>query len=414
MNKVSIPAFKRCFSLAVLFFSGTGFKLLNFNGAIIVWFLLLIIINFKNLKKIKIKDLGVIFTFYTILTVFYLIKSTQVPYFIFVAIASSYIVLLNYRTINCKEVFLTDITSLLRFYMYYTLVHIIFLVLGQALLTETYVNVYYRQIGYILWYIDSGGPSFFNNYRLCGLAWEPGIWQLFLNLNLLINIYLKRSIKEILLSIIAIIFTFSTTGLFIMVFILIANFIYLNPIKNFKKIIYPTIIVLSLSSIIIGNINDKLYGKGATSAMVRFGDFYVGMKMLLRSPIIGEDPKTTLETSDQMILAVREQLWNDSTIQGGHKEGYLNAEIVNGLMIFLLDFGLPFGLYLLYRTFKFNLLDSTKFKNVFMISIFLTLNSEPISRTGFFFFFVLSSFLLKDEHRIICVNNTTILQNKYK
>jgi len=408
MNKVNISVFKRCFSLAVLFFSGTGFKLLNFNGAIVVWFLVLVVVNHKNLAKIKIKDLGVIFTFCAILSIFYLAKSNQIPYFIFIAIASSYVVLLNYRTLDYKELFFKDIATLLRFYMYYTLVHIVFLFFGQSLLSGTYVNTYYRQIGYLFWYIDSGGPSFFGHYRLCGLAWEPGIWQLFLNLYLLIAIYLKRSIKEIILTILAVVFTFSTTGLFTMIFILLANFVYINPIKNLRKIVYPTILVLSLSSIILGNINDKLYGKGVTSTMVRMGDFYVGMKMLIRSPIIGEDPKTTLDTSDQMILSVREQLWDDSTIAGGHKEGYLNAEIVNGLMIFLLDFGLPIGLFLLYRTYKFSLLDKTRFKNIFIISIFLTLNAEPISRTGFFFLFVLSSFVLKDEHKATCINNTEI------
>lgn len=392
MVKINKVQFKRCFSLGILFFSGTGFNLLHMSGGLVIWLLILLFLNFRNLRKVLVPDLVVIASLCFILFVFYYLKSDEVPYFIFVAIACAYIVLLNYRTRNYRTKFTNDITVLLRFYMYFTLVHIVFLFIGQSLFQPTYVNTYYRQIGYVLWYIDSGGPAFLNNYRLCALAWEPGIWQMYLNMNLLLMFYFKRKFAEILLSIIAIIFTFSTTGLILMLFVIVSYFMYIKSIKNIKAIIIPFLILLSLSTFIINNLDDKLTGSGATSSMVRFGDFKLGIEMLQRSPLIGEDPKSTLNSSDKMILNVREGNWDD-TLQGD-KTGYLNAEMVNGLFIFLLDFGIIVGGYLLYKTYRFNLFIDNKLKNVFVAIIIITLLSEPISRTGFFFFFVLASIML--------------------
>ncbi|OWK71249.1 hypothetical protein [Pedobacter sp. AJM] len=395
MFKIKIGQFKRCLSLGILFFSGTGFDLLKVKGGLIIWLILLILLNFRNLQKIVFRDLLILVSLFFILLVFFYFKGAEIPYFLFVAITSSYIVLLNYRTSNASSKFTGDIFALLRFYMYLTLVHILFLFIGQSLFQHTYVNVYYRQIGYILWYIDSGGPSFFNRFRLCALAWEPGIWQMYLNMNLLLMFYFKRKLKEILLSIIAIIFTFSTTGIILMLFVIVAYFLYIRSIKNIKAMIIPGLILLSLSTLIIDNVNDKLKGRGATSSMVRFGDFTLGLKMLERSPLIGEDPKSTLNSSDKLIASVREKNWDDSL--EGDKIGYLNAEILNGLFIFLLDFGLIVGGYLLYKTYCFNLFVDSKLKNLFICVIIITLMSEPISRTGFFFFFVLASIIINKK-----------------
>jgi len=392
MVKLGKAQFKRCLSLGVLFFSGTGFDFLNVKGGLIIWLILLFFLNFKNLGKILVRDLLIIVMLCSILFVFYSIKSTEIPYFMFVAIISSYIVLLNYRTTNFKIKFTSDITVLLRFYMYFTLVHIIFLFIGQSLFQTVDFNPYYRQIGYVLWYVNNGGPAFLNNHRICGLAWEPGIWQMYLNMNLLMMFYLKRKTIEILLSILAITLTFSTTGLVIMLFVILSYFVYIKSIKKIKTIIVPLLILFSLSTFMINNFTDKLEGKGATSSMVRFGDFRLGIKMLQRSPIIGEDPKSTLNSSDKLISDVREENWNDSLV--GDKVGYLNAEIVNGFFIFLLDFGLIVGGYLLYKTYCFNLFTNKKLKILFISIIMISLMSEPISRTGFFFFFVLAGMIL--------------------
>jgi hypothetical protein len=392
MFKIKTAQFKRCLSLGILFFSGTGLHL--FDGGIIFWFFILIILNRNNLLRIRLNDLLVLISLMLILTIFYLIKSHEIPYFVCIAMSSAYIVLLTYRTNNYKQIFFVDISNLLKFYMYFTLISIVFLLFGQSLFSPAYIAPYFRQIGYIFWYIDSGGPSFTNHYRLCGLAWEPGVWQLFLNLNLILVLFSKRPTKEVILSIISIVFTFSTTGLFVMLFILAANFIYMSPIKRAKTLIIPAILFFFLFSLISSNINEKLTGSGATSSSVRFGDFYVGLKMLERSPIIGEDPKSTLNSSDLLILNTREQIWDDS-IQGD-KDGYLGAEMVNGFMIFLLDFGLIVGGYLLYKAFCFNLFESKKLKNVFICVIIITLFSEPISRTGFLFFFILAPIIIKE------------------
>lgn len=406
MFKIKKVQFKRCLSLAILFFSGTGFNIIKINGGLLIWLLILLLLNFRNLRKVLLPDLIALSTLCSILFVFYSFKSNEIPYFIFVSIVSSYIVLLNYRTVNSQAKFLSDITKLLKFYMYFTLVHIVFLFFGQALFQTTYVNSYYRQIGYVLWYVDSGGPAFLNNYRLCGLAWEPGIWQMYLNLNLLLMFYWKRKLREIFLSILAIIFTFSTTGVIIMLFVILSYFLYIKSIKNIKAIIIPALILLSLSTFIISNVTDKLQGGGATSSMVRFGDFALGLKMLERSPLIGEDPKSTLNSSDKLLLKVREANWNDSL--EGDKIGYLNAEMVNGFFIFLLDFGLIVGGYLLYKTYRFNLFINNKLRNMFITVIIITLLSEPISRTGFFYFFVLAAIIIVHKKKSFS-NNSLIL-----
>src|SRR4051794_25906932 len=137
MFKINNVQFKRCLSLGILFFSGTGFNILQMSGGLIVWLLILLLLNFKNLRKMLLPNLLVLITLCSILFVFYSFKSNEMPYFIFVAIVSSYIVLLNYRTPDYRNKFTSDITLLLKFYMYFTLVHIVFLFIGQSLFRPT-------------------------------------------------------------------------------------------------------------------------------------------------------------------------------------------------------------------------------------------------------------------------------------
>lgn len=403
----------RILSLIILFFSGTGFRIIPVDGAIVIWFVVILFLNLGNIKKTKGRDILIILIFGAIIYLFSYLKRAQVPYFLFVALCSAYVVLLNYRREDGKDVFFSDIYGLLRFYMYYTLVHIVLLLFGQSLFQSSYVADYYRHVGYLFWFVDGGGPAFLNNYRLCGLAWEPGIWQMYLNLYLLITLRLKKSFKEIGLTVFCVIFTFSTTGLFIMVLIFIINILYFGEFKSLKKIIIPFVILSVFSTLIVGNVRDKIYGNNATSSMVRFGDFYVGTQMILRSPIVGEDPQNTLNTTDRLILSARQDLWDKSLVEGD-EDGYMAAEIVNGLMIFLLDFGLPLGLYLLYKASRFNLFEDNKIRNVFLFVILLTLNAEPISRTGFFFFFVFSSiFIGKEQLKSSEIVKDTKIKDKY-
>lgn len=381
----------RMLSLTVMFVSGCGLQHIQIQGALLVWLFVEIVLNRKQMKKIPHRDVVVMACLMGAFSILSIIKGVSNYPFVLVAMAIGYIAALNYRGKGAAS-FYDDMSKLCRYAMYYTFMHIPFLFFTGILspLEGTFAYHFHR----LFYFVDSGGMSFTNGFRLCGLAWEPGIWQMIMNFNLYFALVEKRSAKQIAMAISAVVLTLSTSGMFTMIVIILYYLSFVLKKIKIGQLAGMAIVGVFFYGIIFQNIDEKLNGEGATSSMVRFGDTYVGAMMLSKNPVIGANTELTGYSRSNDVIALRQYLWDEAEIKGDN-EGFLNAYIVNGFMIFLLDWGLVIGLFLLYRMIKADFMEPTTVRIGFLLTILLTLFAEPISSTAFFFFFVIYGILGK-------------------
>ena len=133
--------------------------------------------------------------------------------------------------------------------------------------------------------------------------------------------------------------------------------------------------------------------------MTRVADTFTGIKLLTEYPFFGADIELATATNNPLIWVIKESFWKGNYSDGSF-EGYMTVSNSNGIIIFLLDWGMPFGLYLLYRSLRSNLFVDKRFSVVFMLTVYFSMFSEAISRTSFFYFFVFSVFLLTSNKNI--------------
>lgn len=384
--------FRRILSIAIMLFSGIGFHILQFGGSLLVWMGILFILNFKSVIRMPARAwlrTGVLIGMFSLMFVF---KGAKFPYFVVVAIINALLVLSNY--FNNKNLFYSDFSKLLQFYMYYALVSIVILLFGYSLFNQiTLDHSRYFTFYWLFWYNDNGGPSFYHSLRPCGFTWEVGIWQLFLNLNFLFALYEKRSTKKILLAILAAVSVFSTTGIILVCFVYILYFFVFSKKIKTSQILIPLFFVVLSYPLLMQNVDEKINGKHSGSGMTRFADIFTGVNLLMDYPIFGTEQESATATNNSAMYKIKQKFWRGDYSDGSF-DGFMTVPNSNGIIIFLLDWGLPIGLYLLYRSIRNNLFIDQRLSIVFMLTIYFSIFSEAISRTSFFYFFVLSTFLL--------------------
>ena len=124
---------------------------------------------------------------------------------------------------------------------------------------------------YLLYYIDiSEKPEAqvtlfgVNLVRNSSIFWEPGILQFYLNLLFFLEIsFFKRKNYVIILTVLAILSTYSTTGLLLLM-VQIVYFLNRQFDKKFSGILI-FIIAVPIYIMFSSNINTKIYGEGESS-----------------------------------------------------------------------------------------------------------------------------------------------------
>lgn len=384
--------FRRILSLGIMLFSGIGFKIFQFGGSLLVWMALLFILNHKSIFRIPalawIRTAILIVGLYLV----FVFKEAKFPYFLVVGIISALFALSYY--FNKKNLFFSDFSRLLEFYMYYAVVSIVILLFGYSLFNEVKLgHIRYYTFYWLFWYNDNGGPSFFHSLRPCGFTWEVGIWQLFLNLNFLFALYENRPIRKIFLAVFAAIFIFSTTGIILFCFVCLLYLFVLGKRRKTAQILLPLFFVAVSYPLLMQNLDDKINGKHTGSGMTRVADVFTGANLLMDYPFFGTELESATATNNSSIYKIKQKFWRGDYTDDSF-DRFMTLPNYNGIVIFLLDWGLPLGLYLLFFSIRNNLFTNQRLSIVFMLTIYLSIFSEPISRTSFFYFFVLSTLLL--------------------
>lgn len=400
----------RCSVLVIWIFSGIGIPIFQFSGSLFFWCALLFLGNFKAILLLPARMLFLTaFLMFSYVTI-YLLKGAEPPYFVLVTILSALFVLSKYLKGDGK--FYSDFSLICKGFMYYSILSIPIMVLGSELMSAINFGYFeYETLGYLFWFSPKGGPAVFNELRMTGLTWEPGIWQIFLNINFLFALSERRSVLQVALAIIATITSFSTTGLFVTAATYFLFLLFVSKKLAFRQLLLPIFIVLLFGPAIINNVSEKLTGEHMGSGATRISDFFSGAVVLSENPVLGAHAELLNAKNNPNLVAIKTFFWNGNFTDGAF-EAYLTVPNSNGYMIFLIDWGLPLGLFLLWHLFKGNLFPDSRSVYVCMIIIILiSMSAEAISRTSFFYFFILAACSVKPKLNSASVIHRNKLQN---
>ena len=252
------------------------------------------------------------------------------------------------------------------------------------LLTTWDGNVFYENYIFFVYPIK-GTEGFFNlTIRNPGIFGEGGLYQYFLNLALIMNLYVhKRPVFSFIngIFVISIITTFSTVGYIIMIIVL-ANIVIGESSERHKHralnflIISPFVLYFLFSPVVV----DKLFNKESTaffSTQRRVLDTVIDYNVIKDNPILGIG-LGNLET------------WRSYSFRFGG-----GAASSNGILNYLSKIGVIGFLITLYPFMKFDL-KQKKNKMILLCNIFSTL-SQGLVLTPVF---LLSMSLLNQKDRI--------------
>tara|TARA_B100000795_G_C22773372_1_gene428893 strand:- start:236 stop:1354 length:1119 start_codon:yes stop_codon:yes gene_type:complete len=216
--------------------------------------------------------------------------------------------------------------------------------------------------------------------RSQGIFWEPGVFQVYLNIFLFISLFLTKKVYTPLVTIIliSVLLTLSTTG--IVVSFLLISYYYLISIKLTLKNLSLTILffplIIGLFNLVNNQVEEKISGKKSGSFLARNYDTLTGFNLAINNPWgIG------FSTTKYQEIA-RKDLFN---LIPGLETDRGNT---NSIATLFYSTGILWGVIILYFMWKQSLF--MKHKTLFYISIFLFLFTEPLLYTPFFILILLS------------------------
>lgn len=293
-----------------------------------------------------------------------------------------------------------DLYPALKIYVLHALISLFVVSLLPESVFSVGANILGKHLCYVFYRINSDViPSV---PRLSGLAWEPGCLQLLLNVYLFLIIQDEtKKIKDFWWVFILILATGSTSGYAIMLLNLIVYGLS-RARSNFLIVVSLALLfVVSVLPFMWDNIAGKLMlGTESvdTSGVMRYRDFYTGLYCLRDYPILGID--MTTDPSTNHAYQTLEQQAISQAYEGNWYQyfDFGDGGYTNGLFGMTMMWGL-FGLYLLYRFVRCSLWRqfSTAYWHIVPLIFCLSLISEPISNTAFFWFFCIYDIVNKNK-----------------
>lgn len=390
---------KLVLSMGILCFQGFGIRIFDgvFNGAIVLWLVILIMLNWRYVKRVEyaywLKMVAVVVAYFLFCT----IKGVSLVPYLIVAWLSAAVVITPYRL--CQASLVVTMRRLTRFCMYYSLLHIPIMLFMKEAITPTSFGMNPKTFMYLFYFNGDADAGFAGMSRIQGFCWEPSCWNLLLDLNLVFTLYFKEKRAILLASVVAIVSIMSTTGLVVMS-IIIALY-YMQNMK-LKKIV-QTVAIIGIFAVLVlplvfSNLSEKL---DSGSGNARVGDFAVAAAAIKEHPLVGIDMENL--TKQMIVLNAREEAWTSN----GDKEGYMEQGMVNSFAALFVQWGVPVTLLIFYAMFRSPLIEEKKLKVLYVITILCVLMGTPIANTGFFYLLSFSTLLLPKQN----VKKLTVCQN---
>jgi hypothetical protein len=298
------------------------------------------------------------------------------------------------------SVFQTDLFVLLRLMAYQAILTFILAIIVPSFFIDTnYLDASYRTIFYIFTcHIMKDDISILP--RPDGFFWEPGVFQLYLNLYLYLCLFIFKNKWQSIIAVIALLTTQSTTGL-ILCLIIIGYYVLTESINKGTlasrviKIFAGIIILIPFVYFASGNLEDKLYGEGRGSAWAREYDLKTGLNVIEAYPFIGIGFDYTHYYKISQTL--------------GYKDTFLDYENIldrgnsNSIIFLFYSVGIPLSII-----FMIGLFNQAFFKHKLLVASILIISclSESLLFTPFFLLFIyngLASLVFKRTKKVIAV-----------
>jgi hypothetical protein len=285
------------------------------------------------------------------------------------------ILLLNF--IYLKKInFIDELNSVLYWITIHGLVNFVVVILFFQFLTKIpETNTY----SFLLFFGPENLEGLFR--RSQGIFWEPGVFQVYLNIFLFINLFLvsKVNVRLVAMILISVFLTLSTTGIFIS-FLFIAYY-YLMGLKKFKlkQLLIAALVLpflIGFFNLAANQIEEKLIGKNSGSFLARNYDTLTGFNLAIANPLgIGFSTIKYQKIASDDIFNLSPGLETD---RGN----------TNSIATLFYSTGIFWGFVFLFFMYKQSLFN--KHKILFYVSVFILLFTEPLLYTPFFILILLS------------------------
>jgi O-antigen ligase len=225
---------------------------------------------------------------------------------------------------------------------------------------------------------DAGGLV-----RPDGFFFEPGVFQIYLNLYLYLALFVYRNVRRSGLALAAVLSTQSTTGLAVCLLLLAAfaiSEIRRSPLRRKLLLVVASAIVVAPVAILgYGNLTEKLFGEFRGSSWARTYDLITGLNVLAAHPWVG--------------IGFDHERYKEEAAQLGYADTQLNEEQAaerstsNGNLLLLYSLGIPLGLPFLIGMFRQRFLPHRGLVGLLLLLGFM---GEAIIMTPFFLLLILS------------------------
>ena len=323
------------------------------------------------------------------------IQSGDKYLFYLLTLLLSALVLVHFKNNRAEEAFLNSSYVVLKIILAHTLLNFIFFFIVKNNLTpitstyhefHTFFNLFFYSEDII---IDVAGIEFCRNQ---GLFSEPGGLQIFLNMLFFLEAFIKKRSNLLLLVIaFAIVTTYSTAGLILLLLQIVVYFV-----KEFKhnKALLPAIIALIIPIYFIFslNIENKIYGERESSFQKRLFDSTQPLFIALEYPLTGigldvvqfQRMRQEFHFYSSSFNSLQEQTGIQSKSKGTDKGSS------NSIMFLFAGVGFPTAFLLLYMFINQQII--TKMRWLWLLIMIVSVMAEPLLLRPFFFLFIISGF----------------------
>ncbi len=223
-------------------------------------------------------------------------------------------------------------------------------------------------------------------HRPNGFFWEPGVFQLYLNLYLFLALFVFHARKHIWLALVALVCVYSTTGVVITGLLLLTALAQRLSKGRMRQrvvvLVAATLIAPAMGFIAYKNVEEKLTGETQGSATIRQYDLLVGMSIVAQHPIlgIGFDHDRYMDIAPS-ITSAQEQLGLTETPE---------RSTSNGVAYLAYTLGLPLALAFLWGIFR---QKTFPYPWLLGLVVFMAMLGEALIFTPFILMIIFSAFV---------------------
>jgi hypothetical protein len=228
---------------------------------------------------------------------------------------------------------------------------------------------------------DAGGLV-----RPDGFFFEPGVFQIYLNLYLFLMLFHARNLRRAGVGLVAVLSTQSTTGLLICILLVCAAIMQHirtgSTLRQLTVLLTAAVITPALLTLGYDNVHEKLFGTLQGSSWARQYDLITGLNILGEHPLLGIG-----FDADRYIASAQVLGYEDTQLS---PEGLEERSTSNGLLQLFVSLGVPLGL-----AFLVGVVRQRVFGHRWLITLWFMLSmvGEALVFTPFFLLVAFSAYV---------------------